>query len=67
MKEKKRKVDKRLDVAAWRDYLSDPDAVPPYREDCPCTKRKCERHGKCGECYGHHAAGRLLPYCLRQA
>lgn len=67
MKEKKRKADKRLDVQAWREYLSDPDVLPAFREDCPCTKKKCERHGQCGECYRHHAAGRLLPFCLRQA
>lgn len=24
--------------------------------DCPCKKKKCERHGKCDECRAYHAA-----------
>lgn len=24
-------------------------------ENCPCKKKKCERHGKCDECRKHHA------------
>lgn len=24
-------------------------------KDCPCKKKKCERHGKCDECRLHHA------------
>lgn len=23
--------------------------------NCPCKKKKCERHGKCVECKKHHA------------
>lgn len=23
-------------------------------ENCPCTRTKCERHGKCDECRQHH-------------
>jgi hypothetical protein len=65
-KEKKRKIDTRpQDSAEWRLYLMDPGSVPGYREDCPCKKEKCERHGSCQECYAYHAAGKLLPCCLR--
>ena len=24
-------------------------------ENCPCVRKKCERHGKCDECRKHHA------------
>ena len=24
-------------------------------ENCPCKRKKCERHGKCDECRKHHA------------
>lgn len=24
-------------------------------ENCPCKKKKCERHGNCEECRTHHA------------
>jgi len=41
------------------------EELPATREDCPCTKRKCERHGKCRECYEFHSGGRRPPYCLR--
>jgi len=66
MREKRRKEDKRLALPAWCEYLVDPGVVPLNREDCPCTKRKCERRGRCRECYGYHAMGRRLPYCLRR-
>lgn len=23
-------------------------------ENCPCKRKKCERHGKCDECRKHH-------------
>ncbi len=65
MKEKKRKADKRLESPAWREYLANADSVPPCREDCPCTKKKCERRGRYRECYAYHATGKRLPYCLR--
>ncbi|MGN1086604.1 MAG: GNAT family N-acetyltransferase [Porcipelethomonas sp.] len=33
-----------------------------YNEDCPCTKLKCIRHGRCNECRAHHAKrGRPRP------
>ena len=64
-KERKKKSDKRLDLPEWRQYLSDPDSIPTYRDDCPCPKKKCERHDKCRECYAYHAAGKKLPYCIR--
>jgi hypothetical protein len=41
------------------------DSVVEFRDDCPCTKKNCERHSRCRECYLHHSAGRLLPFCLR--
>jgi hypothetical protein len=41
------------------------DSVPALLEDCPCTKKNCERHGKCKECYIYHSSGRLMPFCLR--
>ena len=27
-------------------------------KDCPCRKKKCERHGKCDECRAHHEASK---------
>lgn len=27
-------------------------------ENCPCKRKRCERHGKCDECREHHAASR---------
>lgn len=24
-------------------------------ENCPCKRKKCEHHGKCGACRAHHA------------
>ena len=35
------------------------------RGDCPCPKKKCERHGNCGECTQHHAKKGKMPYCKR--
>jgi len=34
-------------------------------KDCPCPKKRCERHGKCEECTQHHAAKGKLSYCKR--
>ncbi len=39
--------------------------LPDTRAECPCPKKKCERRGRCQECYDHHAAKGKLPYCLR--
>lgn len=25
------------------------------RKDCPCKRKKCERHGNCEECRKYHA------------
>jgi hypothetical protein len=36
-----------------------------FREDCPCPKKKCVRHGKCDECTRYHGAKGKLPYCKR--
>ena len=35
------------------------------REDCPCPKKKCSRHGLCEKCERHHGGRRKLPYCKR--
>ena len=32
---------------------------------CPCTNRRCPRHGSCGECAAHYGANGRLPFCLR--
>lgn len=42
------------------------DPIPAFREDCPCTKKKCERHDLCQECHAYHLAGKGRPYCLRK-
>jgi hypothetical protein len=36
-----------------------------YRDDCPCPKRKCERHGHCDECRAYHGRKGKLPRCER--
>jgi len=41
-------------------------AVPAFRPDCPCKKKKCERHGLCLECHAYHAEGKARPFCLRK-
>ncbi len=65
-KDKKSKEDLRpLRSEKWRMYLEDPSSVPESNIECSCTKKKCERRYRCRECYDRHAAGRLLPYCLR--
>jgi hypothetical protein len=65
-KVKKQKIDTRPEVSeAWRAYLANPDSVGGWREDCPCPKMKCERHGQCRLCYDFHASGKRLPFCER--
>jgi hypothetical protein len=46
--------------------INHPDPLPLFREDCPCRKKKCVRHGKCVECVEHHALKNRLPYYLRK-
>jgi hypothetical protein len=42
-------------------------SVPMFQEDCPCRKKKCERHGRCQQCREYHASnGKRPPYCLRK-
>lgn len=36
-----------------------------FKEDCPCPKVSCRRHGICDECTPHHAEDGKLPYCKR--
>jgi len=33
--------------------------------DCPCSNKKCPRHGKCRECAAHYAANGKRPFCFR--
>jgi hypothetical protein len=42
------------------------NALPALRYDCPCKKKKCERHGFCIECHTYHSEGKARPYCLRK-
>ena len=37
-------------------------------ENCPCKKKKCERHGKCDECRKHHTSSKHQRpvYCERR-
>ncbi len=46
---------------------SRPEPMPEFREDCPCTKAKCERHSKCGECVEYHTQTKRqrAPFCMR--
>jgi len=41
-------------------------AIPGFRADCPCTKKKRERHGLCVECHSYHSGGKNIPFCLRR-
>lgn len=36
--------------------------------ECPCKRKKCERHSKCEECIKHHNENSRngLPYCKRK-
>lgn len=35
--------------------------------DCPCKKKNCEKHGKCGECREYHRLYKKnLPVCERR-
>lgn len=34
--------------------------------DCPCSKKRCPRHGHCGECAAYHGAQGKLPFCSRE-
>lgn len=51
--------------AAHAALIDEAESVPEFREDCPCKKEKCERHGKCHECYLFHHKGKLMPFCRR--
>ena len=33
------------------------------RDDCPCRKEKCFRHGHCNECHAHHADSKSRRPC----
>lgn len=36
--------------------------------ECPCKRKKCERHSNCDECIEHHNLNehKGLPYCERK-
>jgi hypothetical protein len=36
------------------------------RTQCPCSSKRCERHGRCQECAAHHGANGKLPFCFRE-
>ncbi len=35
------------------------------RAECPCSKTKCTRYGRCEECAAYHGEKGKLPYCFR--
>ena len=35
------------------------------RVDCPCTEKKCARHGLCQACAAHYENKGTMPFCLR--
>ena len=41
-------------------------AFPERYDACPCPRMKCERHGRCTECWNYHFSKKKLPYCLRK-
>jgi hypothetical protein len=36
------------------------------KEDCPCPKLKCERHGNCEACEAYHGRKSTLTFCKRE-
>lgn len=34
--------------------------------NCPCKRKKCERHGNCEACLAHHKDKKHPPYCERE-
>ena len=43
-----------------------PWPLAEFRADCPCLKLKCDRRGRCRECYGYHGPKGRLPRCVRK-
>lgn len=35
------------------------------RVDCPCTEKKCTRHGQCQACAAHYQNKGTTPFCFR--
>ena len=35
------------------------------KEDCPCKRTDCARHGRCAECRAHHARKKRILPCER--
>lgn len=35
------------------------------REDCPCKRARCPRHGNCEACRAHHAGSKYSAACDR--
>ena len=36
------------------------------KEDCPCKKKSCERHGNCDACKAYHAESKRKRPCERK-
>ena len=36
------------------------------KEDCPCKKKSCERHGNCDACKAYHAESKRKRPCERE-
>ena len=36
------------------------------KEDCPCKKKNCERHGDCDACRAYHAESKRKRPCERE-
>ncbi len=36
------------------------------REDCPCKRKGCVRHGDCTACKKHHIGAKHPVYCMRE-
>ena len=39
------------------------------KNNCPCRRTKCTRHGNCEECIAHHNENetKYKPYCMRKS
>jgi hypothetical protein len=36
------------------------------RAGCPCTSKRCPRHGRCDECAAHYRDRAIEPFCFRE-
>ena len=52
--------------AETKKKLSAPKLMPGLVDDCPCTQRRCHRHGNCVECIRvHRTRQQHIPECLQ--